>query len=463
MKMNSTTEKKLFYNYCELLKEFIKIIKDRAVIYGISNKIWLFLSSAATATLIIIFFTPELQGYYYAFNSLLGIQTLFVMGIGQIIQQFISHEWAKINFDPGSGFSGDKIALERLASIKQFTVKWFSWITLLMFFGLSAGGFFFLIKSSPDSDVYLSEWLFPWLVICLLKSMQILLSPGLTFLEGINEVENINRFRLKQSLSERITSWFVMILGGKLWLFSAGTTVNLLGQINFFRRKYYALLKEVLSLKSAENKIWKKEILPLQWRSAISSVTGFLNFSFIIPLIFWYLGPVAAGSAGISWAVITMFWGLSVTIITTKMPTFAIAAASKNYNKLNRTFFISTLNSTLLLLITVLSFNLGLILLKNISPSVSERFLDPLPLFLFSLSVIPHHIRFAMVSYMRALKREPFWKISLAESVLILIVLPLCCKNFGMTGLGAGFLFIIIIITAITYFVFKKMKCESAP
>ncbi len=113
--MNSTTEKKLFYNYCELLKEFIKIIKDRAVIYGISNKIWLFLSSAATATLIIIFFTPELQGYYYAFNSLLGIQTLFVMGIGQIIQQFISHEWAKINFDPGSGFSGDKIALERLA------------------------------------------------------------------------------------------------------------------------------------------------------------------------------------------------------------------------------------------------------------------------------------------------------------------------------------------------------------
>lgn len=459
--MNNTTENKFFYGSREIFTGFIDIVKDKAVVYGISNRIWLFISSAVTAPLIIIFFTPALQGYYYTFNSLLGIQTLFVMGFGQLIQQFVSHEWSKINFDPSTGLSGDKIAIERLSSIKQYTVRWFSWIAFLMFLGLSIGGYFFMLNSSSDSGIYLSDWLLPWLTISLLKSFQILLSPGLTFLEGINEVQNVNRFRFTQSLSERISSWLVMIIGGKLWLFSAGTAVNIYGQINFFRKKYYNILKSVLSLKSSGNKIWKKEILPLQWRFAVSSVSGYLNFSFIIPLVFWYLGPVTAGRAGISWAVITMFWGLSVTIITTKVPSLTIDAANKNYKRLNKTFFISTFNSTLLLLISTLSLLPALILLKNIYPSIAGRFLDPLPMLLLSLSIIPHHFRFAMVSYMRAFKKEPFWKISVLESALVLVVLPLCCKYWGITGLGAGFLSIIVLITVVTYAAFRKIKYET--
>ena len=69
------------------------IIQDKAVLFGFSNKFWLFISSAATAPIIIIYFSPTLQGFYYTFIGVLGIQSLFDLGLGQLLQQFISHEW----------------------------------------------------------------------------------------------------------------------------------------------------------------------------------------------------------------------------------------------------------------------------------------------------------------------------------------------------------------------------------
>lgn len=443
-------------------KEFLQLLKDKAVVYGIYNKLWIFISSAVTAPLIIIYFSPELQGYYYTFTSLLGIQTLFVMGLGQLIQQFVSHEWAKIKFDPVKGLTGDETAIKRLASIKQFTLRWFSIASLILFAGLSAGGYFFMKNSNPAFSIQINIWLMPWIIICLLKSLQILISPGLTFLEGINEVESVNRFRFSQSVAERITAWIIILLSGKLWLFTAGTGVNVISQLSFFKRKYFLLLKSIFKLKSSDNQLWKREILPLQWRYAISSVSGYLNFSFLIPLVFWYLGPVTAGQTGITWAIITMFWGLSVTIISTKMPELAIESAKRNYEKVNRTFLVSTLNSTLLLLLAVALFYALLLSLKTISPGLSVRFLEPLPALILSLAIIPHHLRFAMVSYMRAMKKEPFWNISVLESILVIVVLPFSCKLWGVIGLSAAFLTVVLFTTFLTYLIFIRIKINNA-
>ena len=79
---------------------------------------------------------------------------------------------------------------------------------------------------------------------------------------------------------------------------------------------------------------------------------------------------------------------------------------------------------------------------------------------MFSLSIIPHHLKFAMTSYMRALKLEPFWKISIFESILIIFILPFSCEYAGIEGLSICFLGIIILITSITYVKFNRIKNE---
>jgi len=436
------------------------IIQDRAVLFGFSNKFWLFISSAVTAPIIIIYFSPTLQGFYYTFIGVLGIQSLFVLGLGQLLQQFISHEWIKINYLPGKGFEGDSQAILKLSNIKQFTIKWFSILSLLLFLSLSIGGYFFMKQTSYNSGIPISFWLAPWLVISFLKSLQLFTSPVVTFLEGINEVENVNRFRFSQSLQERITSWIIIIIGGKLWLFSAAAGINIWGQFIFFKKKYSSILKDLIKLKSKKNDIWKREILPLQWKYAVSSLSGYLNFSFIVPLIFWFLGPVTAGQMGITWAIITMFWGLSVTLITTKIPTFAMDAANKDYKKLDKLFFDSTLVSTIFLVFTSVLLLIIVVIFKIFYPEISSRFLPLLPFTMFSLSIIPHHLKFAMTSYMRALKKEPFWKISIIESILILFIIPLFCKYAGIEGVSICFLGIIILITYLTYLKFNRIKNE---
>ncbi|MCH8325217.1 MAG: hypothetical protein IIB83_01425 [Bacteroidetes bacterium] len=444
-------------------KSFIiinNIIQDKAVLFGFSNKFWIFISSAVTAPIIIIYFTPTLQGFYYTFIGVLGIQSLFVLGLGQLLQQFISHEWIKINHLPGKGFEGDSQAILKLSNIKQFTIKWFSILSLLLFLSLSIGGYFFMKQTSYNSGIPISFWLAPWLVISFLKSLQLFISPGVTFLEGINEVENVNRFRFSQSLQERISTWIIIIIGGKLWLFSSAACINILGQFYFFKKKYSSILNDLIKLKSIKNDIWKREILPLQWKYAVSSLSGYLNFSFIVPLIFWFLGPVTAGQMGITWAIITMFWGLSVTIITTKIPTFAMDAANKDYKKLDKLFFNSTLVSTIFLVITSVLLLLIIIITKIFYPEIYSRFLPLLPFTMFSLSIIPHHFKFAMTSYMRALKKEPFWKISIIESILIVFIIPLFCKYAGIEGVSISFLGIIILITCLTYFKFNRIKNE---
>ena len=196
----------------------------------------------------------------------------------------------------------------------------------------------------------------------------------------------------------------------------------------------------------------------MQWKYALSSLSGYLNFSFIVPLIFWFLGPVTAGQMGITWAIITMFWGLSVTLITTKIPTFAMDAANNDYKKLNRLFFNSTLVSTILLIFASTLLLIIIVILEIFYPVIASRFLTTLPLIMFSLSIIPHHLKFAMTSYMRALKLEPFWKISIFESILILFVLPFSCKYAGIEGVSISFLGIILLITCLTYLKFNRIK-----
>ncbi len=189
----------------------------------------------------------------------MGIQSLFELGLGQLLQQFISHEWIKIKHLPGRGFEGDSKAILKLSNIKQFTVKWFSILSLLLFLSLSIGGYFFMEQTSYNSSIPISYWLAPWLVISFLKSFQLFISPGVTFLEGINEVENINKFRFSQSLQERLTSWIIIIIGGKLWLFSAAAGINIWGQFIFFKKNYSSILKDLIELKSKKMIYGKKK------------------------------------------------------------------------------------------------------------------------------------------------------------------------------------------------------------
>src|SRR5690606_18580569 len=58
---------------------------DRAVAYGVLVRLWQVLAGPVTLVLIAHHFTPELQGFYYTFGSILALQSFLELGFYVVI------------------------------------------------------------------------------------------------------------------------------------------------------------------------------------------------------------------------------------------------------------------------------------------------------------------------------------------------------------------------------------------
>ena len=62
----------------------------------------------------------------------------------------------------------------------------------------------------------------------------------------------------------------------------------------------------------------------MQWRIALSWVSGYFIFSLFTPIIFHYYGPVTAGQFGMTWSVIGMVAAIAGPWLYTKAPKFGM-------------------------------------------------------------------------------------------------------------------------------------------
>src|SRR5712691_13054747 len=116
---------------------------DRAVFFGLLSRIWGLAAGGVTAILIATYFSPEVQGYYYTFTTILALQVFVELGLGTVAVQFASHEWSKLNLDESGHIVGDGDALSRLISVARVITPWFFWSGILVGAGLGAAGYLF--------------------------------------------------------------------------------------------------------------------------------------------------------------------------------------------------------------------------------------------------------------------------------------------------------------------------------
>ena len=90
---------------------------DQAVIFVLLNRGWQILTMPATLFLIAKHFSPEVQGFYYTFVSVLALQSFLELGFVIVIINVSSHEWAHLRLDEAGNIVGRQEALSRLASL----------------------------------------------------------------------------------------------------------------------------------------------------------------------------------------------------------------------------------------------------------------------------------------------------------------------------------------------------------
>ena len=105
---------------------------DKAVIYSLYSRFWFLFAGPISLILIATKFSPDIQGFYYTFFSLISLLAFFELGSNHIITQFSSHEWAHLELDnQGNIIPKNKKAFARLICLGRFAFKWYAVICLL--------------------------------------------------------------------------------------------------------------------------------------------------------------------------------------------------------------------------------------------------------------------------------------------------------------------------------------------
>lgn len=428
---------------------------DRAVIFGLLTKIWSVVIGFLTLLLIANKFTPQLQGYYYTFSNLIGLQVFIELGLSAVIIPFASHEWSKLVLDKSGHIAGDSQALSRLVSLARFTVTWYLVGSLIVIFGLGVGGYIFFSQTQG----YHIRWILPWLSLCLFTGITLCLTPILSLLEGCNQVLNVYAFRFFAGLFSGLAICVAIIMGAKLWTQVIVSIVNLVCTIIFLRILYWKFLRALLFSNPQSSVIkWHSDILPMQWRIALSWISGYFVFSFFTPVLFKYHGPVIAGQMGMTWTFIGVLGLVSSSWLYPKVPRFGMLIARKDYKELDRLFWRITKIVTAITIMTAALIWLLVYIVNKLHHPIAERFLSPLPTACLLLAQVLIAISLPFSSYLRAHKKEPLLFLSVLSGILTAISTLVLGKYFSATGMAIGFLLLNLILIPFVGIIWYRCK-----
>jgi hypothetical protein len=411
---------------------------DKTLLWGLSSKILTAVSGPVTAALIAYYFSPELQGYHYTFLSLTALQIFVELGLTNILISFASHEWAKLNFDPKRGISGDARALSRLSSLALFSWRWFAIAALALVIVLVAAGLAFL-SSSPTRGMPVS-WRGPWIALCLVTGINIMSVPAWAILQGCGQYQS---FYVSRSIEVplRTTAMFIaVVMGAGLWAAVISSLVSLIWVAYFLGTRFRVFFRSLLQPRAGEKIAWTHEIFPLQWRIALSWMSGYFAFSLFTPVLFHFQGPVVAGQMGMTWTLITGISGLAATWIQVKISDMGSLVARKKLLSLDRMAFKAGVISVAVTLVGLVAFYGVLLVMTHFAPEFRGKLLPTWPVVIFMIAEVLRQISVSQSSYVRVFKKEPYLILSLVSGLAVGVSVVLCAKYSSLFAVALCYL-----------------------
>ena len=415
---------------------------DRAIAFTVMARFWSAGAGIVTVLLIARFLTPNEQGYYYTFSSLVALQIVFELGFSFVVLQLAAHERAQLTFLPNGDIQGNAVSHSRLASVLQKSVRWYSVAAVLMAAILLPTGFyFFTVHPHPGPEVF---WRAPWVLLVVAASLTFQLDPVFSFLEGCGSISQVARMRFGQAMLGSLLAWGAMATHHGL--FSPAMMIlsqAAVGLAFLFSSPRKTMLKNLLMHKVGQHFIgWRREIWPFQWRIAISWLCGYFIFQLFNPVLFAYQGPVAAGRMGMSLSIASSIGAVALAWMNTKASPFGNMVARREITKLDALFFRTLWQSTILLVVGITAFLSVLLVVNRNFPQYATRVLPPWAFALLLLTALMNHIVFSEALYLRAHKQEPF----LVQAVMVAILLGtstfLLGKFVGVNAVAVGYFLI---------------------
>ncbi|WP_324749102.1 hypothetical protein SH591_10680 [Sphingomonas sp. LY54] len=431
---------------------------EPALLVAFSARIWQSLAGLGTIYFVVAYFSPETQGYYQTFLSLIALQAFLELGIIVAIISVVSHEWAGLVIGPSGAVTGAPDKCARLSAATRFVAIWFSGLSaLLLVVGGSVG--YAILSQHGHSDL----WLAPWLAAVATAAAFLWCQGQIAVLEGCNQVFQVAVYRLVQAVASVLALWVAVISGAELWSLVAMLAANLVCALVFLGFVYRHFLGGLLRSRTASSFRWRADIWPMQWPLALQGTTNYFMFSLFVPVLFTFHGVVEAGRMGLSLQVVLALLGIATTWLTIAAPRMGTAFASGDKARYERIWHGSALAS--MLVIGSGAIVIGIVIWFGASSGLAlvARFLDPAPFWLLLAWGVSLHAVQCMASYWRAQREEPmrFWGV-VPGAVTGLAVWALG-RNYGSLGAaGAALAASLLVGLPLALFFFRRTRTGRA-
>lgn len=426
-----------------------------AVSWGLLAKLVQGLAGPITVLLIAIYFSPWVQGYHYTFANLLAAQLLVELGLSGVIVTFAAHESAKLSLGEDGRVSGDEESIARLRGLASGAIKWFACGAVLLAVSLAAGGSFFL-GSRPESTGI--AWHAPWLTLCVATAAQFALAPAWALVQGCGQVEQVNRYKFYEGAGRTLIFWGCIIAGADLWSAVITSVVTCIAGYGYLFIAYGGFFRSLLVNSVPARPMWKSEVMPFQWRIAISFASGYFIFSLFTPVQFYFHGPVVAGQMGLSWALVGAVSGLAYTWVQVSAPEFGRLVARRSFDVLDAVALRLAAKATVVMVCLVLAALLFVWSLNFFNSPLATRFIPLFPLSLFLVAETMNQASYVQSTYLRAFKKEPFMSLSVLQGMLVGGGTIALSGEFGPTGAAVSYLAGVLVVLTIGTMIFVRCR-----
>ena len=424
------------------VKKILNLIGvDKAVGFGVINRMWSALAGPLTILLISQYFSKEEQGYYYTFYSLIGLQVFFELGLLTVLAQFASHEFAHLSWGTKGEIIGSEPHLNRFIDLLGKGFKWYAICAILLIGTLIPAGLYFL--QQPTISETTVNWELPWILSVIGVGCNLLLIPFYGFITGSGDVASIQKRELLGAIINSLIGWSVIACGGGLFAIPGVTTGSLIvGTVYLLKSKPHlvksAFLSAYGSLKSDHTVCWWGEVWPMQWKIAISWISGYFIFQLFTPVLFKYHGPIVAGQMGMSMGIWSAILGICSISASVKAPTFGKLIAVCNWQELDKEFSKVLWQSTLISIL-ICSMALAIIYTLQKYTYIGERLLPLKYMCYLFIALIMQVIINNLATYLRAHKKEPYLLLSLFGGLLQGTCVLVIGRLFSFQGVTLGF------------------------
>lgn len=359
--------------------------------------------------------SAQQQGYYFTFASLLGLQIFFELGLNQVITQITSNEMALREQWPAEA---DR-HIERIRSTLFMLRKWYLVAAALFFVAAFLAG---LALFRREGSLPMAEWLGPWIGLAGFTAINLYFSPMLAVTEGCGHIGQVARLRLGQSIVGFLLTWACLFSGLGLWAIPVNAVVASIWTSQWLRTEDHVLrlfgdIRRVASVYTID---WRREVLPFQWRIAVSWMSGYLMYQLFTPLVFIHLGSATAGRLGLTIAIFTAIQSLGVSWFNARVPMMTRLISQDKRPELNKLFRATFIRATGLTFSGCVCVLFAVLLMGHFHWKQVDRLVDMATLAVIAMGTIGNTAVYGAATYMRAHGKEPMLPVSVTAAVLTL-------------------------------------------